>query len=383
MKRRQKAMLILTALLVWNLAVSNQSWAAEKKEPLRQERLERLERAAGFILRQQDEHGAIVESGYINTDSNMLYAMMGLISAYDLTRNPAYLRAVERGMRWLMRVQTPEGDWHLSYKRAGEGYAPAVPGSYRQFSAIRGIDTTMALFIYVAREVDRRTDKPELRQQLRGAAKRAYRFLVRYNLDPADGLYWSSYQLAKESRARSIRDYGLYKVKYAADNAETYAGLVAAAALFPESPAERQAEKLKSSFSRFFDPDRRLYAVMLDGKGKQSLRPSYARWFANGWSACLIPDTPMFSLALREMSGKINKEGAFPQWEGAYTLSTLSYLLGLQAHSLTDAGKEAAERHLFAMQQDNGGVADSSESTSTYVNVAGMFILYLAREMQR
>lgn len=375
---RRMGMLALVTFIVWNLAIANSAAEAARQDS----RLIHLQRAASFILQLQDEHGAIAESGYINTDSNMLYALMGLISAYDLTREPAYLQAAERGMKWLMRVQTPDGDWHLSYRRAGDGYIPAVPGSYRQFAAIRGIDTTMALFIHVAREVDRRTEHPELRAQVREAAKRAYQFLTQNNLDPDDGLYWSSYQLKKGEKARSIHDYHVYKVKYAADNAETYVGLLAAAALFPESSAEKQAQRLKSNFERFFDPQKGLYAVMLNGAGEQSAYPAYARWFANGWSACLLRDSAMFEKTLAIMSQQLGENGAFKQWEGTYTLSTLSYLLGEQAYSRSPIGKRRAEHYLFAMQQSNGGLADSAEASSTYINVAGLFILYLSRELQ-
>lgn len=375
----RKGLLLLVALFVWNLAFAYSAGEAAERDS----RFLRLEQAANFILQLQDEHGAIVESGYINTDSNMLYALMGLSSTYDLTRDPKYWLAVERGMQWLMRVQTPQGDWHLSYRRAGEGYVPAVPGSYRQFAAIRGIDTTMALFIHVAREVDRRTDRPELREQIRRAAKRAYQFLSEHNLDPVDGLYWSSYQLKKDEIAHSIHDYQVYKVKYAADNAETYAGLIAAAALFPDSSAEKQAHRLKSNFERFFDPKKDLYTVMLDGSGEQSMRPAYARWFANGWSACLLRDSTMFDSTLRTMAQQMDEHGAFKQKDGTYTLSTLAYLLGEQAFSRSPVSKRVAENYLFTMQQINGGLADSSETANTYVNVAGMFILYLSRELQK
>jgi len=374
-------MLSVLALLVWQLAFADLARAAAERDSVQQERLERMQRAAGFILRQQDEQGAIAESGYINTDSNMLYALMGLISAYDLTRDPRYLRAVKSGMRWLMRVQTPQGDWHLAYRRAGEGYVPAVPGSYHPFSAIRGIDTTMALFLYVAREVDRRTGQLELRKPLRQAARRAYQFLVDHNLDPQDGLYWSSYQLKKGKTARSIHDYQRYPVKYAADNAETYIGLVAAAALFPDTEAERLAQRLKDNFGRFFDSQEELYAVMVNGAGEQSLSPAYARWFANGWSACLFRDSAMFAQTLKAMAGHMNDTGAFPQREGTFTLSTLAYLLGEQAYRPDFAGKRHAESYLFAMQLPNGGLADSAEASSTYVNTAGMLILYLSREL--
>ncbi len=375
---RRMGIWLLVSLFVWNLGSGCAAAEAAREDP----RLVRLQRAASFIIQLQDEHGAIAESGYINTDSNMLYALMGLISAYDLTREPAYWRAVESGVNWLMRVQTPDGDWHLSYRRVGDGYIPAVPGSYRQFAAIRGIDTTMALFIHVAREVDRRTDSSELRSQVRAAAKRAYEFLIEHNLDSDDGLYWSSYQLRKEEKARSIHDYHVYKVKYAADNAETYVGLLAAAALFPQSSAERQAQRLKDNFERFFDPHKGLYAVMLDGTGEQSAYPAYARWFANGWSACLLRDAAMFEKTLGTMSKQIGENGAFKQWEGTYTLSTIAYLLGEQAYSRLPVMKRTAEQYLFAMQQSNGGLADSAEASSTYINLAGLYILYLSRELK-
>lgn len=377
-----RLLLGMITMLVWNLSFAGAGTAAQEASDT-YERYVRLERAAAFILERQDEHGAMIESGYINTDSNMLYALMGLIRAHDLTREPKYWRAVEKGIGWLMRVQTPQGDWHLSYRRVGDGYLPAIPESYSHFAAVRGVDTTMALFIHVAREIDRRTDNPMLRKQLREAAKRSYQFLVEYNLDPTDGLYWSSYQLPRDKAARSLTDYQLYKVKYAADNAETYLGLLAAAALFPETPAEAQAKRLKQNFERFLDREKNTYTVMIDGKGEKSVRPSYARWFANGWSAFLIKDHTLFALPLAVMANEMNDHGAFPQWEDTYTLSSLSFLLGEQAYPNSSRRGQIAEQYLFAMQRTNGGLADSRKKPSTYINLAGMFLLYLSRELER
>lgn len=378
-RRHTWLLFCMSMILVWNLGLH----VVAAQDITRAERMERLENASRFILEQQDEHGAMIESGYINTDSNMLYALMGLISAHDLTRKPQYLRAVERGMAWLMRVQTPQGDWHLSYRRVGEGYLPAIPGSYRKFAAIRGVDTTMALFIHVAREVDRRTENQSLRKQMRAAARRAYQFLVWNNLDHKDGLFWSSYQLERGEIARSLADYRLYKVKYAADNAETYLGLIAAAALFPDTPAQKQAERLKRNFDRFFDRKQGVYSVMLDGQGEMSMRPAYARWFANGWSACLMRDQALFALPLAIMASQMDQQGAFPQREGTYTLSTLAFLLGEQAYPISSKRGEEAERFLFARQNATGGLDDSKEESSTYVNLAGIFILYLSRELEK
>ncbi|MCK9910464.1 hypothetical protein MXD81_15065, partial [Microbacteriaceae bacterium K1510] len=105
----------------------------------------------------------------------MLYAMMGLLAAYDLTKRPHYLAAVAQGCRWLMRVQNPEGDWFLSYRREKDRYLPVLPKSYHSFTAIRGVDTTMALFIHVADQLRQRSADKNLQRQLEQAARRAYR----------------------------------------------------------------------------------------------------------------------------------------------------------------------------------------------------------------
>jgi hypothetical protein len=354
--------------------------AARSPYDRRAELTTRMEQAARFILERQDENGAMNESGFINTDSNMLYALMGLIAAYDRTGRREYLQAVERGCRWLMQVQTPEGDWYLSYQRKGEQYLPALPASYKDFAAIRGVDTTMALFIHVAHEVEKRTADQKLRDQLRASAQRACRFLITCNLDASDGLFWSSYQL-EAGKAGSLSDYRQYRVKYAADNAETYIGLRAAAEMFSDQRAAFHAERLKKNFMRFFDGGKGVYAVMLNHDGKPSMHPAYARWFANGWSAYLMREPTMFALPRAVMAEKIDDHGAFPQWEGTFTLSTLAFLLGEQTSVITTPKTRAAERYLFSMQQANGGLADDAELRSTYVNLAGMYLLYLAQEL--
>ncbi len=375
---------LLAAVILWGHGLSLVH-ADERKQGVEARRvdlLNRLERTARFILQKQDANGAMDESGYINTDSNMLYALMGLIAAYDRTQRHDYLAAVERSCRWLMDAQTPEGDWYLSYKRDGREYLPVLPQSYSQFEAIRGVDTTMALFIHVANEVSKRTRDSELRERLHGSARRAYQFLLTYNLDPTDGLFWSSYQLRRGEEARSISDYQLYRVKYAADNAETYLGLVAAAEMFADRQAANYAERLKKQFVRFYDGEDGLYAVMLDAAGKKGIRPAYARWFANGWSAYLLREPSMFALSRAVMADEMDEAGRFPQWEGTYTLSTLAFLLVEQANRISSTRVPQAESYLFSMQQQNGGIADESRHPSTYVNLAGMWLLYLSKELE-
>jgi|GEM_PF-1374152 len=352
------------------------------EEARRVELLQRLERTARFIIQRQDANGAMIESGFINTDSNMLYAIMGLLSAYDRTKRPEYLAAAERGCRWLMRVQNPEGDWYLSYRRVGDDYLPALPASYRQFAAIRGVDTTMALFIHVANELVKRTNDPHLQNLLRASAKRAYGFLLTYNLDPTDGLFWSSYQLAAGKTAFAISSYQPYRVKYSADNAETYMGLLAAAELLEDPHARVHAKRLKAQFVRFFDPERGLYAVMLDAAGKKGMRPAYARWFTNGWSAYLLREPAMFALSRANMEEGINERGQFRQWEGTYTLSTLAFVLGEQTGPISSKRVREAEQYLFSKQQGNGGLAEDEVHASTYVNLAGMYLLYLSKELE-
>ncbi|MFY0546054.1 hypothetical protein [Brevibacillus sp. H7] len=376
---------MLAAVILWGQG-ETLVLADEQKQRLEYRRAElvnRLERAARFILQQQNVDGAMDESGFINTDSNMLYALMGLIAAYDRTKRTNYLAAAERGCRWLMKVQTPEGDWYLSYQKKGDMYLPALPESYREFAAIRGVDTTMALFIHVANEISKRTGDHALREQLRESSKRAYQFLLTYNLDPVDGLFWSSYQLKGEQTAWTLSDFQPYRVKYAADNAETYIGLLAAAEMFGDKEAKLRAERLKKQFIRFYDKKERLYAVMLDASGKTEMRPAYARWFANGWSAYLLREPSLFTLSRAVMAEKMNDDGRFRQWEGTYTLSTLCFLLAEQVYRVGSTKIRQAEAYLYSMQQPNGGLADEAMHTSTYVNLAGLYLLYLAKELEQ
>lgn len=347
----------------------------------------RLRRAADFILSTQDEQGAMVESGYINTDSNMLYAIMGLTAAYDVTGDLRYLRGAEQGCRWLMQVQNPEGDWYLSYRKEKHQYLPTLPSSYEKFQAIRGVDTTMALFLYVADEVGRRTQYRDLAFHLKEAALRAYTFLVTHNLDSRDGLFWSSFQLEKGADGHpsdGLSVYRLYPVKYAADNAETFLGLKAASRLLGLKEAEERAERLKRSFSRFWDEDKRLYAVMLDKKGHTAMQPRYARHFATAWAAYLMRDARMFSLPLAVLAEEIRSDGSLRHWpwQKAYSLSGVSFLLAQCIDPVRDGRSSKVWEFLLRQQTPAGGIKDDTSTNNTYVNVTGMFLL-LVSEMER
>ncbi|TPG80924.1 hypothetical protein EEL32_20930 [Brevibacillus laterosporus] len=347
-----------------------------------------MEKAATFIRQQQDEQGAMNESGYINTDSNMLYAMMGLLAAYDLTGKKEYLETVERGMQWLVEVQNREGDWYLSYKKEGKRYLPTLPVSYSEFAAIRGVDTTMALFIHVTSELKERSSNKWLIQKTKIASSRAYTFLIRHNRDTKDGLFWSSYQKKKTEKNTnptelSLTEYDKLYIKFAADNAETYIGLRAYAKLYPMSSASVYAKELKENFSLFYDDKEKRFAVMLDKEGKRKMNPPYAEYFATGWSAYLMQEPDLFTEALISLGDKMKEDGSFKLADGTYALSSLSFLLGVKGVKRIDREKvDRASSFLFTLQQNNGGIADDIDSKNTYVNMAGIFLLYVVDELR-
>ncbi|WP_139490980.1 hypothetical protein [Brevibacillus dissolubilis] len=379
--------IFLMIVVLGMTATTGTAWGLEKAPDFTDPtwRIEQIRRTAAFIYSTQDEHGAMNESGYINTDSNMLYAVMGLIAAYDLTHEKEYLHRSERAMRWLMSVQNPDGDWYLSYKREGDRYVATLPKSYRHFKAIRGVDTTMALFIHATALLDERSKDESLKRGLRDSARRAYQFLTAHNLDPSDGLYWSSYQLLAKPHAdpNDLSGYRRYRVKYATDNAETYLGLIAYAKLFQDQAARQHAFRLKTQFTKFIDEQAGTYAVMLDRHDRTKMQPSYARHFATGWSAYLFDDPSMFTRAQTMLAIQVDEDGSFTEEDGTYALSTLSFLLGESKRTIRFAQVDPAQKFLTTMLTPSGGVADDVKSRNTYVNIAGMCLLYLCEEAKR
>jgi len=378
---------LISMLLVISLLCQSQmvfAMPGNRTQAVHSELFSRMERACSFILAQQDEYGAMNESGLINTDSNMLYAMMGLLAAYDLTKRTEYLSAVEKAAHWLMSVQNREGDWYLSYERRGNAYFPTLPSAYHRFASIRGVDTTMALFIHVAHELYSRTNRTDLRGRLLISAKRAHHFLLTHNYDPRDGLYWSSFHLKKgvETSTPPLTSYDKYQVKYAADNAETYLGLVAAAKWFAGAEGMEKAQSLKDNFHHFYDSDEKSYAVMLDDEGDRGMRPAYARFFVNGWSAYIFQDQTMFAESRLTMADLMEQNGSFPNKDNVYALSSLAFLLGESSAPVQSVRVKRAQEFLFSLQKESGGIMDDVNSKNTYVNIAGLFLLYLYEELR-
>jgi hypothetical protein len=111
---------------------------------------------ADYLLSQQDTHGAIPDApGWdtVNQDSNMEYALIGLAAAYEYSRDPRYLIALEKGIRWLAAredITDPlwRGSWFYAYASTPP-YAPISVPLSDDILGVRGVDATSALFVYL------------------------------------------------------------------------------------------------------------------------------------------------------------------------------------------------------------------------------------------
>ncbi|MCK9911147.1 hypothetical protein MXD81_18500, partial [Microbacteriaceae bacterium K1510] len=93
-------------------------------------------------------------------------------------------------------------------------------------------------------------------------------------------------------------------------------------------------------------------------------------------------DQTMFSRPRAIIADEMKADGSFSGWEGTYVLSTLSFLLAESRERVCSPKTKQAAAFLFSQQAADGGIADDPVSKNTYVNIAGMFLLYLAEELR-
>ncbi len=90
----------------------------------RQEILDAAMKASRFLLNIQKDSGGW-QGGRVNENRpeivfNTAQVIRGLLSAYSIDKDPAFLKSIERGADWLCKVRHPEGFWqeHALMNRA-------------------------------------------------------------------------------------------------------------------------------------------------------------------------------------------------------------------------------------------------------------------------
>ncbi len=196
---------------------------------------------ADHILLLQHTNGAISDylddnstpAEQVNDGSNMDYAMMGLIAAFDIAshmnppdpRSVDYRTAVENGMMFLAACQTMDsslfhGTWYDSFLPVGTPLNDQV----------RAVDTTTVLFVYVLylMETYYNTTYPSLYDN----AQAALDFLLTHSVD--EDMYNNKFTFSHYKWDSVNEEWKTHNIQYAADNVEVYMGMKAGVALFTD-----------------------------------------------------------------------------------------------------------------------------------------------------
>lgn len=221
---------------------------------------------ADFILSLQNTDGAIVDAAgwtSCNTDSTMMYALMGLGAAYEAFGDARYLEGLEKGISWLAGIQTMDDSiWRGSFPYSAEpDGTPIAAAEGTDIADIRGVGATSALFVHLL-QLDRTLNPASpLPTEYRENAIAALDFLLDRNRLPS-GFFCSSWQ--KDEAGTWTR----LEVCYAADQADDWLGLAAGARLYGLARFSKAATELDSTVhDRFWLDSERRYAVCIDESG--------------------------------------------------------------------------------------------------------------------
>jgi hypothetical protein len=340
-------------------------------------------RIADYLLSQQNADGAIPDApGWdtVNQDSNMEYALIGLAAAYDYSRDPLYLAALEKGIRWLATREEMidslwRGSWFYAYASTPP-YSPVpVPLSDDILDA-RGVDATSALFVYLLYLHSSLSGSNALALEYEVNARAALDFLLANNHSP-DGFFYSSWQLW-----RNDNHWHLWPFRYAADQGDVYLGMQAGWLLYGDARYLQVANHLREQTpARFFDSLNGRYALGLYEDNSMELElEGFNGIFPQGYLAWVFGDNSANQSAYDWLNACVQSDGSlacFPD-DPRYSLSAIIY--AMSASSLNQPLPTPSLDWLLATAYDstNGGVRDTADPTSEkFSNVAGFAIVAL------
>jgi hypothetical protein len=211
----------------------------------------------------QDENGALYDahdSGWINTDNNMGYALSSLYFAFVETGEQKYVDALKAGLSWMAEIQNADGSWYHSYKRYGDVYASAVPGYYADLGIldIKTVDAIQSFFAYNLWLYYEASGDEDFMLAHIDAARAGIDRLIEDNLDENGRFFYSSWHLKSSGWKR-------YEIKYAMGQGDVYLGLKALYALTGEEKYEEAALQLKENFDGYyFDEAVARYGIGID-----------------------------------------------------------------------------------------------------------------------
>lgn len=326
-------------------------------------------KAADYILTLQDENGAIKDNpdGYINEDSTMEYALVGLGAAYKATSDKKYLTGLKNGIKWLAKNQNKDGSWYVAYN---QNYSPVTPLAYQKdgIEAIKGVDSTNSLFVYNLYLYTYLSKNKTLSVSLRENSEKALNFILKNNYDAKDGYFRNSYQ-------KKNGKWYLWPIKYSSDQADCYLGLLAGYKLYGNSEYLIKAKKIKKNLnSDFFDKDKKIFKVGIDDENNALDDIGFDKYFPQGYIPWVFGVNKNSEKSIEWLRKKQAKNGGIEikNEKNIYSLVTAVYAL-----SEKKSRKISALRYLLNVAQDkkSGGVRDSLKDSALYSNVAAFSIL--------
>lgn len=339
-------------------------------------------RIADWLVERQEAGGALPDYGegeVCNEDSNMEYALVGVAAAYRQSRDPRYLDALERGIRWLAARQdlAPDawrGSWRYVYA-CSPPYDPVPTSPGPDVTDVRGVDSTNALFVYLLYVHRELSGSDALAAALAPSARAALEFMLVSNRDGSPFTF-SSWQLAGGA-------WTLWRYRYTADQADVYLGLRAGSALLdgPERRYELAAEAILGGLGEtFFDAAAGRWAVGIDEQGGLDDSASFAVVFAQGWVPWALGRTPETSASYRWLLATSQPDGALVVFDGDPGFTLSADVLALAATSLGEPRPDAALRWILSTTYDpaSGAVRDTrAPESATFANVAGLTVAAL------
>ncbi len=169
-----------------------------------------LQLAADYLVQVASirEDGAFLDawdSIRINFDANSLYGCMGLLAAYQVIGDAAYLTAVKKFLNWFagMQMSAPgdpftDGAWNIGYQvnlSGAPAYIPAIaPYDTQGISEIRWVDAVQCLPAFVLWWYWTLSGDDATRAALLPAFQRGIDGFIANNYDGASGFFFSSWQ---------------------------------------------------------------------------------------------------------------------------------------------------------------------------------------------
>lgn len=337
---------------------------------------------ADFILAQQDANGAIPDqsnSGTVNTDSNMEYAMIGLAAAYGATHDAKYRTGLEKGITWLAgREEMTDPNWKGSWRYAYSYFPPynAIPTSPGNGIAdVRGVDATSALFVYLLYKHHQLTGSTALADKYSTHARAALDFILAKNINPS-GFSGSSWQLPTGSGRWRFWSY-----EYAADQADVYLGMNAGALLFPDNPKyAAKASFLKTNVpSQFYMAHHRRYSVGRDTGGRPDTELGIDTIFPQGYLPWVFGSNPQNLGSVQWLISQTQADGSIhsPATDRAYALSNVLLLLGAGAQGVQPPSTTLTWIVKNVFDTRTHGIHDFPGSPDLETNVSGIAVTAL------